>query len=286
MGMLESLVKGISQAEHNRFTVIMGYPGSGKTTDLGTFPKPLLLVVIGNDGGAEVLKNYSDTDIKTILLESDKPGTPGAKHIGVKFLELLNELSSKPCGFKTIAFDAYSSVEEGVLKYNELIKGKALSLPEKGDVGRLMLSIRDKIVTLSTGDTEIVAVSHVKTTQTTDPISGEVATRLVPKMSINNGNILLERASNVMYCCRKTVLGNDNKPAVRFLTYIGAHPNMDTKLRVAGKVIDVGFYVEDFSYDSLQKIINGKQNIQELKKLNVVETAKNPFTDETDNTGE
>ena len=50
---------------YNNLTVIMGKPGSGKTTNVGTYPKPMLYVAIDTDGGGEVLKCYGDNEIKT-----------------------------------------------------------------------------------------------------------------------------------------------------------------------------------------------------------------------------
>ena len=49
--------KGISQIPNNKLDVIMGFPGSGKTTLAATYPKPLLFVQIGDDGGGIVMSN-------------------------------------------------------------------------------------------------------------------------------------------------------------------------------------------------------------------------------------
>ena len=93
MGMLD-LAKGISAEPHNKFTVIMGKPGSGKTTIAGTYPNPILYVSVDTDGGGEVLKGYSDDEIKTIQLVSDTPGKPDSKHVQAKLLELIRELKN------------------------------------------------------------------------------------------------------------------------------------------------------------------------------------------------
>ena len=123
----------------------------------------------------------------------------------------------------------------------------------------------------SRGDVEIVAVCHIKDKESTDNTTGEKSIMIIPKMSYNNGNLLLERASAVVYCARKTIINEDNSRRVAFLSYIGAHPNMDTKLRTAGKKIESGLYIEDFTYDKLQEIINGTKVVEEMTKLNVVE---------------
>lgn len=280
MSMLE-LVKGISSEPHNRFTVIMGKPGSGKTTISGTYPKPLLYVSIDTDGGGEVLKCYSDDEIKTLSITSDEPGKPGSKHVQTKLMELLEELKGNH-PYKTVVIDAYSSIEEGVVTFIEKVKGKKLSLDERGSIGTLMLNLRNKIIDLSRGDVEYVAICHIKDKKTTDNTTGEESTMIVPKMSYNNGNILLERASNVMYCSKRTVINDDNTRRVAFLTYIGAHPNMDTKFRTEGKMLESGIYMEGVTYEKLQELKTNKTQIEDIKKLNVVESQENPFSEETE----
>ena len=233
------------------------------------------------------LKNYSDEEIKIFDLETmiEEKG-----HLGKKLMILLKELEENGTGpYKTVIIDAYSSIEENIVDYLEKSKGKRLSLDERGSIGAFMLNLRDKLVDLSRKEVEYVLISHVKTKKNTDTTTGEELMQLIPKMSENNGNNLLERASNVMYAVRRTVIDDANKPGVKFLMYIGAHPNIDTKIRTAGKNVAVGTYIEEFTYDKLQQILNGKEKIEDSKKLNVVESSKNPFEDavtDTDTTDE
>ena len=270
MGMLD-LVQGISQEPHNKLTILMGKPGSGKTTVAGTFPKQMLYVAIDTDGGGEVLKGYGDDDIKVIHITSDIPGTKDSKHVQVKLMELIAELKAKKHPYKTVVIDAYSSIEEGVVNYLEKAKGKKLNLEERGGIATLMLNLRNALVELSRGDVEVVCICHIKDKECTDNTTGEKSIMIIPKMSYNNGNVLLERASAVIYCARKTIINEDGSRRVAFLSYVGAHPNMDTKLRTAGKKIESGLYIEDFTYDKLQEIINGEKVVEKMEKLNVVE---------------
>ena len=280
MGMLD-LAKGISAEPHNKFTVIMGKPGSGKTTIAGTYPKPILYVSVDTDGGGEVLKGYSDDEIKTISLVSDTPGKPDSKHVQAKLLELIRELKNTQHPYKTVVIDAYSSIEEGLVLFLEKVKNKKLNLDERGSVASAMLTLRNEIIEASRGDVEYVAICHIKDKKTTDNTTGEESLMIVPKMSYNNGNLLLERASNVMYASKRTVINDDNTRRVAFLAYIGAHPNIDTKLRTKGKLLSGGVYVEDLTYDKLKEIVDGKQTIENIEKLNVVES-QNPFGDDTE----
>lgn len=282
MGMLDT-VKNISQAAHNRLTIFNGKPGSGKTTTAGTFPKPMLYVALDSDGGGEVLKCYSDDEVKILTITPDKPGTTGAKHLHAKVKDLLEELKG-PHPYKSVVFDAYSSIEENLVTHTEKIKGKKLNLDERGSIATAMLDLRNRIVELSQGDVEYVCINHVKTKQCTDSTTGEVTEMIIPKMSYNNGNILLERASAVIYSVRRTVVNDDGTRTVKFLNYVGAHPNMDTKLRTRGKMATTGMYIEDLTYEKLQELMQGEKEIEQ--KLNVVEAPTNPFDDENKDEGE
>lgn len=277
MGLLD-LAKGISTEPHNRLTIFNGKPGSGKTTTAGTFPKPMLYVALDSDGGGEVLKCYNDNDVKVLTLTADVPGTPGAKHLQAKVMELLNELKG-PHPYKSVVFDAYSSIEENLVTYIEKIKGKKLNLDERGSIATAMLELRNRLVELSRGDVEYVCINHVKTKQCVDSTTGETTEMIIPKMSYNNGNILLERASAVIYSVRRTVVNDDGTRTVKFLNYVGAHPNMDTKLRTHGKMSTTGMYVENLTYEKLQELMKGDKPIEQT--LNVVETPSNPFDEES-----
>lgn len=282
MGMLDT-VKNISQAAHNRLTIFNGKPGSGKTTTAGTFPKPMLYVALDSDGGGEVLKCYSDDEVKILTITPDKPGTTGAKHLHAKVKDLLEELKG-PHPYKSVVFDAYSSIEENLVTHTEKIKGKKLNLDERGSIATAMLDLRNRIVELSQGDVEYVCINHVKTKQCTDSTTGEVTEMIIPKMSYNNGNILLERASAVIYSVRRTVVNDDGTRTVKFLNYVGAHPNMDTKLRTREKMASTGMYVENLTYEKLQELMQGKKAMEQT--LNVVEAPINPFDDENKDEGE
>lgn len=274
MSFLET-VKGISQEPTNKLTVIMGYPGSGKTTVAGTYPKPMLYVSIGDDGGGIVLKKYSDNEIKSLHLKTDSEGTSVNK---VK--ALLKELKDNPNhGYKTIVFDAWTSLQEELEQFVRTAKkGANLNFDEWASIGKELLDCRDRVVELSkTQDCEFVLICHVKDKEDTDNLTNEISKSIVPKMTGTNGKILLERATVVAYCCRKPVKNADGSLSVKFLTYLGAHPNIDTKLRTPKKLFDgVGIYVEDCSYDKIKNLINGSA----VEKVDVVDTPTNPF--ETD----
>jgi len=273
--------KGISKSVTNKYTVIMGKIGTSKTTSAGTYPKPMLYITVAKDGGGIVLKGYSDDEIKFLDITSDNPldqayvnGKNTPKSSYTKIFEILTELKEN-CPFKTVVIDTATAIQEDLVKFLEAYKGgKKLNEGEWGTVGKLMSSMVDLLAELSQKDTEYVSIMHIKEHKLSDSTTGQEYIEYVPKMTLNNGSTFLEKANNVMYSCRKTVLNKQGSPEVKFLMYIGSHPYIDTKLRLPnGEKLDKGLYIEDFTFDKFQKII--KENDFE-PKVTVVEP-ENPF---------
>ena len=63
----------------------------------------------------------------------------------------------------------------------------------------------------------------------------------------------MKDASNIFYCCRKTVINDKGEKEVKFLTYVGPHPLMDTGTRDI--LLQKGAFIENFNYDKWQKLI-------------------------------
>lgn len=253
-------------------TVLLGKPGSGKTTVAGTFPKPMLYVSIGSDGGGVVLSGMDDIDV--VDLRSNEKTS-----VYMQMMSLIEELRTSKHKYKSVVIDAYSSIEEDQVTFAERAKGKQLSLDERGAIMNMMVRMRDAIVSLAEREQEeYVLICHIKNKEDVDNITGEKSMQIIPKMTYNNGNILLERASNVMYCTRKPVKTEDGKTEVRFLTYIGPHPYIDTKLRTRGVPLPRGLYIEDCTYDKIEELKSGT-TVKQSIVVDVPES-KNPFEEE------
>lgn len=239
----------------------MGKPKSGKTLIAGSYPKPMLYISVGNDGGGRVLLMKYRDDVQNGLIKvknlKNDPIVNGKinETSCEKLAKLLAELRKTDADkFKTIVVDTVGALQEDYKSYLEFTKKKSLSQPEWGDVAKMVLSVKDNMKRFS----EEQGVTFVWLTHTREQEIYETSgllkeLRIVTDLTINTGNKFMKDASNIFYCCRKTVLNPDKTKSVKFMTYVGPHPLMDTGTR--DMALTQGDFVEDFSYDKWQQMI-------------------------------
>lgn len=251
----------------------MGKPKSGKTMIAGSYPKPLLYVSVGNDGGGRVLlMKYRDAinkgEIKVKNLKNDMPVGGKIKTTSCeKLASLLAELRKPEADkFKTIVIDTIGALQDDYKSYLEFAKGgKQLSQPEWGDVAKMMINLKDNMKRFSEEEgVNIVWISHTSEQEVTETSGLNKEIRIIPDLTIKTGVKYMKDASNIFYVCRKTVLNKNGDKSVKFLTYVGPHPLMDTGTR--DLEIQVGEFVEDFNYEKWQKLIEAGS----IDKLNVL----------------
>lgn len=269
----------------------MGKPKSGKTLIAASYPKPLLYVSIGNDGGGRVImtKYRSDVEkglIKVINLRND-PSIGGKirKTSCEKLAELLAELRKPDADkFKTIVIDTFAALQDDYKVYLETSKGgKALSMQEWGDVAKMVLNLKDNMKRFSEEQkVTFVWITHTSEQELTETSGLNKEIRIVPDLTIKTGIKCMKDASNIFYCCRKTCLNDKGEKEVKFLTYVGPHPLMDTGTR--DMLLKTGEFVEDFNYDKWQALIKAGV-LDETKVLTpevdtIAETKDNETSDE------
>ena len=240
----------------------MGKPKSGKTLIAASYPKPMLYISIGNDGGGRVImtKYRSDVEeglIKVINLRND-PSIGGKirKTSCEKLAELLAELRKPDADkFKTIVIDTFAALQDDYKVYLETNKGgKALSMQEWGDVAKMVLNLKDNMKRFSEEQkVTFVWITHTSEQELTETSGLNKEIRIVPDLTIKTGIKCMKDASNIFYCCRKTCLNDKGEKEVKFLTYVGPHPLMDTGTR--DMLLKTGEFVEDFNYDKWQALI-------------------------------
>ena len=240
----------------------MGKPKSGKTLIAGSYPKSLLYLSVGNDGGGRVLQTKYKQDVidHKILVKNLKndPVVGGkiAKTSIEKLAMLLSELRKPDADkFKTIVVDTIGALQDDYKTYLEFAKGgRPLSQQEWGEVAKMMLSIKDNMKRFS----EEMGVTFVWITHTSEQELYETSglnkeIRIIPDLTIKTGVKYMKDASNIFYCCRKTVIDKNGQRDVKFLTYVGPHPLMDTGTR--DMLLSKGDFVENFSYDKWQALV-------------------------------
>ena len=268
----------------------MGKPKSGKTLIAASYPKPLLYVSIGNDGGGRVImtKYRSDVEkglIKVKNLRNDMPVGGKIKETSCdKLAKLLRDLREPNADkFKTIVIDTFAALQDDYKVYLETTKGgKALSMQEWGDVAKMVLNLKDNMKRFSEEQgVTFVWITHTSEQELTETSGLNKEIRIIPDLTIKTGIKCMKDASNIFYCCRKTCLNDKGEKEVKFLTYVGPHPLMDTGTR--DMLLETGEFVEDFNYDKWQALIKAGV-LGETKVLTPeVDTATEPKDDETSN---
>lgn len=266
----------------------MGKPKSGKTLIAASYPKPLLYVSIGNDGGGRVImtKYRSDVEkglIKVKNLRNDMPVGGKIKETSCdKLAKLLRDLREPNADkFKTIVIDTFAALQDDYKVYLETSKGgKALSMQEWGDVAKMVLSLKDNMKRFSEEQhVTFVWITHTSEQELTETSGLNKEIRIIPDLTIKTGIKCMKDASNIFYCCRKTCLNDKGEKEVKFLTYVGPHPLMDTGTR--DMLLETGEFVEDFNYDKWQALIKAGV-LNETKVLTPeVDTSTEPKDVET-----
>lgn len=253
----------------------MGKPKSGKTMIAGSYPKPLLYCSVGNDGGGRVLQTKYLDDIQKGLIKvknlKNDPVVSGriAKTSIEKLAMLLAELRKPESDkFKTIVIDTIGALQDDYKTYLEFMKGgRSLSQQEWGDVAKMMLNIKDNMKRFSeeTGAT-IVWITHTSEQELFETSGLNKELRIIPDLTIKTGVKYMKDASNIFYCCRKTVIEPSGERSVKFLTYVGPHPLMDTGTRDI--LLSKGDFVENFDYNKWQRCVKAGK----LDAANVIST--------------
>lgn len=258
----------------------MGKPKSGKTMIAGTYPKPMLYVSVGADGGGRVLRKYGDS-IRVKNLRNDLPIGGKINQTSIEKLAILLAELRKPGAdeFKTIVIDTVGALQDDYKAYLEFTKGgRQLSQQEWGDVSKMMLSIKDTMKRFSEEKhVTFVWIFHTSEQEVYETSGLNKEIRIIPDVTIKTGVKYMKDASNIFYCCRKTVVNQKGEKHVKFLTYVGPHPLMDTGTR--DLVLGEGGFVEDFTYDKFQQMVDDDQ----LKQVKVETITAEADKKENDN---
>ena len=235
-------VKPISELPEGKLVVTYGRSGSGKTWFGGTFPKPLLLLKVGDDGG-NTIKKVDDVYVKDITT------------IG----QLKDTLKSllKDEEFVTVFVDTFSLLVNEWKNENIISKKKKMTQQAWGD--------------LATDTEECVRLAHklskkkwvvLSCHEVTDTVEG-MEDELLPdvRCSVSKGvRSYLEGMANYGLHMVKIQKEVENKKGetelkVRYAADIGPNPYYWTKIQ-ADPSIKVPKRIINPTFDKLMSIVN------------------------------
>lgn len=235
-------VKPISELPEGKLVVTYGRSGSGKTWFGGTFPKPLLLLKVGDDGG-NTIKKVDDVYVKEIT-------TTGQLKDTLKSLLKDEE-------FVTVFVDTFSLLVNEWKNENIINKKKKMTQQAWGD--------------LATDTEECVRLAHklskkkwvvLSCHEVTDTVEG-MEDELLPdvRCSVSKGvRSYLEGMANYGLHMVKIQKEVENKKGetelkVRYAADIGPNPYYWTKIQ-ADPSIKVPKRIINPTFDKLMSIVN------------------------------
>ena len=238
-------VKPISDIPTGKLVVVYGRSGSGKTWLGGSFPKPLLYLKIGDDGG-NTIKDVPDIFVKDI------------ETVGELKLALKDCLSDKK--YKTVFVDTFSLLVNEWKNENVLSKGKRMTQQSWGD----LLSDTEECIRMAhkVSLSKWVVLSCHETTDTIDGMEDELLPDV--RASVSKGaRTYLEGMANYGIHTIK-IQKEIDKPKtgetelrVKFAAELGPNPYYWTKLQVDPS-IKVPKRIINPSFEKLMQVVQGK----------------------------
>lgn len=233
--------------------LIYGRSGSGKTTILGTFPKPILVIDIG-ERGTDSLSSTDDIDVIHVADWQELEEIYWALKDGTKY--------------KTIGIDAVHSMQNhAIQEARELSNKKDKDMTSQRDMGQatgLMNTWNYNFRDLRDDGINVVFLAHdrlreVDVDEGVESITPEVGPNVMP----NVGKTLMGAVNIIGYTyVRESIVGKKvpGKKAEKKKEYcllLGANAVYNTKVRSPKENVTPEFIV-DPTYDKLVAVIKGE----------------------------
>lgn len=250
MGYLDKVVD-ISEVGERNLWVIWGKSGTGKTTLIGTFPKPMIYIVVG-DNGVKSIKHVEGIDV----IEAEKPED---------IAPILDELITKKTKYKTAVVDTFSLMTQFWIDKNVKSKKKKMTQQMWGD----LKDDTDEVVrTASELSSKMTVVLSCH--EAVDSIEGyedEVTPDVRPSVT-KGSRTYLEGMAN--YGVHTVIIEKDNgdgNSSEVHAAHVGKNPYYWTKAQI-NPDIKLPKTVSNPTYDKLMKYYNGEAPKKKKKKSN------------------
>lgn len=231
--------------------LLYGRSGTGKTTISGTFPKPLLVLDIGERG----TDSLSGDDISSIEVNSWKD-----------LEDIYWELKNGDHDYKTIVIDATHSMQNLALQEARDISGKKdkdqTSQRDFGQASNLMNQWIYHFRDLRDDDINVVFLCHDRLREVDTDDDEIIAPEMGPRLMPGVAGTLLGAVNIVGYTyiretvTKSKVAGQKPKRVVEYGLKLGPNSVYATKIR-SPKEVEVPEYLIDPTYDKLVDVIKG-----------------------------
>ena len=265
-----SKIKSVSDIQQFLKTMIIGPTGSGKTTTIATFPKPILILDF-REQGTDSISDFGD-DIKLLPVE----------HVD-EVEQLYWYLLEGDHPYKTVAWENVAQAQDlFVIKAKEDEGKTADDHASKGTWGAAAGLFKTWLMNYRDLPLHIIFTSHPRTTTPDEEedaggIVPEVGPRVMPSVAG-----ILEGAVNIIgqtFIREATSRGSDGKlnRKIQYAMRLGPHPYYKTKIR---KPKDRGItpeFIVDPTFDKLIQITRGEwtdDKAKPKKKKGVKNNAK------------
>jgi len=256
---IEGDIHSVTLANKPRSWAIYGRSGTGQTTFAGTFPKPILILDVKDQGTDSVA------------------GVKGIDSIDIRDWEHFEEVYyflRKDKRYKTVVIDTVTMLQQMCLEYILADKKRdgarvgdwgTMSKREWGEASGMM---KDWIVNFRGLNKEVVFLAQERVSKTDEDetddddnmITPEVGPHVMKSVAItlNAAVSIIGNTFRKLRRFNKEVKGKKvKKEEVRYCLRIGPNPYYDTKIRKPKGVVPPA-YVEDPTYDDIIEIIKGE----------------------------
>lgn len=256
-----SKAKPVAELELVITALLYGRSGSGKTTIAGTFPKPLLILDIG-ERGTDSLANQEEIDVLTVK--------------GWPELEEVYWALKDGTHYKTVVIDATHTMQGLAIQEARDIAGKKdkdmTSQRDMGQATGLMNTWNYNFRDLRDDGINVVFLAHdrlreVDTDDGVDSILPEVGPNVMP----NVGKTLMGAVNVVGYTyiretSEKKVPGKKAVTKREYCLLLGANSVYNTKVRSPKENVTPEFIV-DPTYDKLVAVIKGETTSPKTRRI-------------------
>lgn len=233
--------------------VIYGKQGAGKTTIASTFPKPLILLDVKENGwiGIKDVKGIDPVSIKTWK----------------EFEEAYWYLQENPDGYKTVVIDTASALQDLVLKYiadkkhvklREGVKYGDFGTLSKRDWAEVSSLLKPFITQFRDLDMNVVFLAHEKVFNVEEDDSAEgIDPSVGPKLMQSVASTMNAAVDIIGQAFIREKKKEGAKSQMQYCLRVGPHPYYLTKVRKP-KDVEVEPILVDPEYDDLINLTKGE----------------------------